>query len=76
VTNSDPTDSPGARLRREIGEERPMAAAVAESVYLTIRRTGSQPGGLSTMQTREHLYEILNCHEFESGLDSFFKHQI
>ncbi|MBV8813774.1 MAG: methylisocitrate lyase [Verrucomicrobia bacterium] len=54
---------------------RAMAAA-AESVYQTIRQTGSQQGVLSAMQTREHLYEILNYHDFESQLDSFSKHQI
>ena len=51
-------------------------AASAESVYQTIRRTGSQQGVLSAMQTRERLYEILNYHDFESQLDSFSKHQI
>jgi methylisocitrate lyase len=54
---------------------RAMAAA-AETVYQTIRRTGSQQDVLSTTQTRERLYEVLNYHEFESRLDSFSKHQI
>jgi 2-methylisocitrate lyase-like PEP mutase family enzyme len=58
-----------------LGAFRAMAAA-AETVYQTTRRTGSQKDVLSTMQTREHLYEILNYHEFESRLDSFSKHQI
>jgi methylisocitrate lyase len=58
-----------------LGAFRAMAAA-AEKVYQTIRRTGSQKDVLFTMQTREHLYEILNYHEFESRLDSFSKHQI
>jgi methylisocitrate lyase len=51
---------------------RAMSAA-AESVYSAIRQTGSQRTGVGAMQTREHLYQILNYHEYESRLDSFSK---
>src|SRR5580704_13112125 len=51
---------------------RAMSAA-AESVYGAIRQTGTQKSVVSAMQTREHLYEILNYHEYESKLDSFSK---
>ncbi len=49
---------------------RAMSAA-AESVYGAIRQIGTQKSVVSGMQTREHLYEILNYHEYESKLDSF-----
>jgi methylisocitrate lyase len=48
-------------------------SAAAESVYGAIRQTGTQKSVVSAMQTREHLYEILNYHEYESKLDSFSK---
>ena len=51
---------------------RAMSAA-AESVYGAIRQTGTQKSMVGEMQTREHLYEILNYHEYESKLDSFSK---
>jgi len=51
---------------------RAMSAA-AESVYSAIRQTGSQRTVVGAMQTREHLYQILNYHEYESRLDSFSK---
>jgi methylisocitrate lyase len=51
---------------------RAMSAA-AESVYGAIRQTGTQKSVVSAMQTREHLYEILKYHEYESKLDSFSK---
>ena len=54
---------------------RAMAAA-AEAVYEAIRRTGTQKDVLSRMQTRDHLYEVLRYHEFESRLDSFSKEKI
>ncbi|HEY4815335.1 MAG TPA: hypothetical protein VIH58_11690, partial [Chthoniobacterales bacterium] len=52
---------------------RAMSAA-AESVYETVRRTGTQKSVVSAMQTRDHLYEVLNYNEYESRLDSFSKY--
>ncbi|HEX3444881.1 MAG TPA: methylisocitrate lyase [Chthoniobacterales bacterium] len=50
---------------------RAMAAA-AERVYQTIRETGSQADVVSSMQTRERLYEILDYHRYERKLDELF----
>jgi methylisocitrate lyase len=50
---------------------RAMAAA-AERVYQTIRGTGSQAEVVSSMQTRERLYEILDYHRYERKLDELF----
>ena len=47
----------------------------AENVYESIRRTGSQAGVLSTMQTREELYERINYHAYEKILDGFQEEQ-
>ena len=44
----------------------------AETVYQAIRRDGSQKNVLSTMQTREELYDRIGYHEFESRLDKLF----
>jgi methylisocitrate lyase len=52
---------------------RAMAAA-AESVYETIRNAGTQKSAVSAMHTRDHLYEVLNYHDYESRLDSFSKY--
>jgi methylisocitrate lyase len=52
---------------------RAMSAA-AESVYGTIRQAGTQKSVVDVMQTRDHLYEVLNYHEYESRLDSFSKY--
>jgi len=52
---------------------RAMSAA-AESVYETVRQTGTQKSVVSAMQTRDHLYEVLNYDEHESRLDSFSKY--
>jgi methylisocitrate lyase len=52
---------------------RAMSAA-AESVYETIRHAGTQKSAVSAMQTRDHLYEVLNYHDYESRLDSFSKY--
>jgi methylisocitrate lyase len=51
---------------------RAMSAA-AESVYGTIREAGTQKSVVDVMQTRDHLYEVLHYHEYESRLDSFSK---
>ena len=50
---------------------RAMAAA-AEGVYRTIRESGSQADILSSMQTRERLYEIIDYHHYERKLDELF----
>jgi len=50
---------------------RAMAAA-AERVYRTIRESGSQADILSSMQTRERLYEIIDYHRYERKLDELF----
>jgi methylisocitrate lyase len=47
----------------------------AENVYGAIRRDGTQRDVLSTMQTREELYESINYHEFEQKLDALFAAQ-
>ena len=52
---------------------RAMAAA-AEGVYETIHNAGTQKSAVSAMQTRDHLYEVLNYHDYESKLDSFSKY--
>jgi methylisocitrate lyase len=59
--------SPGEKFR----DARAMAAA-AERVYQTIRETGSQAQVVSSMQTRERLYEILDYHRYERKLDELF----
>lgn len=51
---------------------RAMSAA-AELVYRTIRRDGTQKAVLSSMQTRDELYQVLNYHAFEKTLDRLFK---
>ncbi|MDX1901350.1 MAG: methylisocitrate lyase [Gammaproteobacteria bacterium] len=50
---------------------RAMNAAAAH-VYQTIKKTGTQESLLSSMQTREALYELLNYHGFEAKLDQLF----
>ncbi|MEK6261984.1 MAG: methylisocitrate lyase [Planctomycetota bacterium] len=47
---------------------RAMSAA-AVRVYETVRATGTQAGLLSSMQTREALYDVLDYHSFEALLD-------
>lgn len=43
--------------------------AAAVRVYETVRATGTQAGLLSSMQTREALYDALDYHSFEARLD-------
>jgi methylisocitrate lyase len=50
---------------------RAMATAT-ERVYRAIRESGSQADLLSSMQTRERLYEILDYHHYERKLDELF----
>ena len=47
---------------------RAMSAA-AVRVYETVRATGTQAELLSSMQTREALYDVLDYHSFEARLD-------
>ena len=46
---------------------------VAEKVYISLSKEGTQEGLLDIMQTREELYEYLNYHRYEEKLDSLFK---
>jgi methylisocitrate lyase len=50
---------------------RAMSAA-ALNVYETIRKTGTQASVLSSMQTRDQLYDVLHYHEYEKKLDELF----
>jgi methylisocitrate lyase len=45
---------------------------VAEAVYDSIRREGSQRAVLARMQTREELYSVLGYHAYEERLDRLF----
>ena len=46
---------------------------VAEKVYISLAKEGTQEGLLDIMQTREELYERLNYHSFEQKLDELYK---
>jgi len=46
--------------------------ATALNVYKTLRKEGSQKSNLSSMQTREELYDVLN---YEQKLDQLFKRE-
>ncbi len=46
---------------------------IAEKVYITLAKDGTQDGLLDIMQTREELYDRLNYHSFEQKLDDLFK---
>jgi len=48
---------------------RAMSAA-AEKTYETIRRKGTQKSLLTTMQTREELYDVLDYHAYEKQADA------
>ena len=50
---------------------RAMSNAALE-VYGAIRRDGTQKAVLSSMQTREQLYEVLGYHAYEKKLDALF----
>lgn len=43
----------------------------AENVYEHIRRDGTQADVISSMQSREELYERINYHAFEKALDQY-----
>lgn len=49
-----------------------MMSAAALHTYQTIRTKGTQKSLLSSMQTRDELYEILNYHAYEQKLDELF----
>jgi methylisocitrate lyase len=53
---------------------RAMAKAALE-VYADIRQQGTQANVLSTMQTREQLYEVLDYHSYEAKLDALFRRE-
>jgi methylisocitrate lyase len=44
----------------------------AENVFTAIRRDGHQRGVVSTMQTRDELYERIGYHAFEDRLDALY----
>jgi methylisocitrate lyase len=45
---------------------------IAEKVYTSLAKDGTQDSLLDIMQTREELYERLNYHEYENKLDELF----
>ena len=45
---------------------------IAEKVYTSLAKDGTQESLLDIMQTREELYERLNYHEYENKLDELF----
>jgi len=44
----------------------------ALNVYQAVRRDGSQKNVVSTMQSRDELYDYLNYHSYEHKLDELF----
>jgi len=44
----------------------------ALNVYQTLRRDGTQKSAVSTMQTRDELYDYLRYHDYEQKLDRLF----
>ena len=49
---------------------------IAEKVYISLAKDGTQDSLLDIMQTREELYETLNYHEYENKLDELFSKNI
>jgi methylisocitrate lyase len=45
---------------------------IAEKVYISLAKDGTQDSLLDIMQSREELYERLNYHEYENKLDELF----
>ena len=45
---------------------------IAEKVYISLAKDGTQESLLDIMQTRDELYERLNYHEYEEKLDELF----
>ncbi|MCZ7591702.1 MAG: methylisocitrate lyase [Kiritimatiellae bacterium] len=50
-------------------------SAVAEKVFATIRKEGTQRGVLDMMQTRDALYEALDYHRYEREADERLRHK-
>ena len=48
---------------------------IAEKVYISIAKDGTQKDLLDIMQTREELYDRLNYHSFEQKLDELYKEE-
>jgi methylisocitrate lyase len=46
--------------------------AAALNVYTTLRSEGTQQGVLSTMQTRQELYDVLNYATYQEKIDQLF----
>ena len=44
----------------------------AENVYRALREDGTQKSVVSTMQTRDELYDVLGYHDYENKLDLLF----
>mgnify|MGYP002072016735 CR=1 FL=1 len=51
------------------------ANKAAQNVYEHIRKEGTQKNVLTTMQTRQELYESINYYEYERKIDDLFKKQ-
>jgi methylisocitrate lyase len=49
--------------------------SAALNVYQAVRKEGTQKNLLSTMQTREELYDYLNYHSYEKKLDELFSRE-
>ena len=49
---------------------------IAEKVYISLAKDGTQEPLLDIMQTRNELYERLNYHEYENKLDELFFNKI
>ena len=50
-------------------------SAIALNVYKNLRKEGTQKSSLSSMQTREELYDVLNYYAYEQKLDQLFKRE-
>ena len=48
---------------------------VAETVYQSIRKNGSQQEVVKLMQTRDELYDRINYHAYEQSLDAIFQQE-
>ena len=48
---------------------------IAEKVYISLAKDGTQEPLLDIMQTRNELYERLNYHEYENKLDELFSNK-
>ncbi|MFK7769976.1 MAG: methylisocitrate lyase [Mariniblastus sp.] len=48
-------------------------SAIADTVYQSIRKDGTQSGAVDTMQSRDELYSVLNYHSYEQQIDQILK---